>query len=265
MFATRKDQKSQFVGAPLITPVTTGFTYSQNKTWVTSNGTWSVPDQVTVFSASSSGAKSFTYQKVAAYFDQVVADYGLSLDYVWHHIPVGVSAFFSNIDASLRLYGGTFTFTKEEINLYSLRTMPDLSLDPDFVAAVQKLASSPSDAKYQEFIDKYGTHAQAGLDMGGFLWTGGAVSPSDMVGHSSTTAGVSGHLAMINLKLGSTANPYSGLNRNVKPKWDSILRSLRVGGDTVFWLGSDRSYSKWVESIPDSPARIGYQIGRAHV
>merc|ERR1712137_1009941 len=65
---------------------------------------------------------------------------------------------------------------------------------------------------YNEFVQKYGTHMQIGVDMGGRATQYGIASVDDYFEQSAMNLQLNAHIAFLHLKH-TFVSPYAGVNR----------------------------------------------------
>lgn len=242
------------------------FTYNLNKTFVLDERLHIVPDQVFVTNGYKSGVRSYTYQSAEEVVDQMAMETGLTLGWDWDvnmglvnfSIPVSISPSLATLQKNLLSHGGVYSVVREDINLYTLRLLPNSTLSPTFVNDIRSMGSNPSHSQWDQFTSKFGTHVQTGLDMGGMLWYGGYNTASDLRSETATTVGMGIRLAFINIKLPDvTARSYAGHNRQASPAYKSNFQLFTVGGGP---RGTGDWYEPWVKSVPSQPARTNYQL-----
>ena len=239
------------VGLPLLNPIFQGFTYYQNKSWIVNNEKYIYPDQVSVFTSDDFGIKTFTYQGVSEYFEQVAYNYGISLDYRFDHIPIGGSILFKDILNQLKNDAAVLSVAKENIPLYNLRLGSQVSFDADFENRVNTLTSS----NLYDFLNDYGTHVQMGLNMGGQSSLIGAVEASNSDEQTSMNIQVGARIAFFHFTT-PNISPFDGINKNQPPSYNGNYQSYKEGGDTSI----TNDYSSWVNSVPSYPTAINYEL-----
>ena len=269
----KSDKANPFqIGSPVQERIVGEFSFSLNKTWSDGSNTFSVPDEVSLLRGGQFGVRHYSYLTISDYLDEEAWNFGFYLSGkplklipgvkeipIISSIPVGISAGISHLDAELKLHGGAISLIEETVPVYTLRMLPMESLDSRFVSAVRKLYGMwpiPTSA-LDSFVDQFGTHVQAGLDMGGLLQMGGVITELDKASFTKTSLSASLHIAFLSLKGSGSVSSFSGINRNTA---NHGTQRYRMGGDNSIPYTQDHWYSSWVKSVPRQPARTSYQL-----
>jgi len=110
---------------------------------------------------------------------------------------------------------------------------------------------------YNEFVQKYGTHMQIGVDMGGRATQYGIASVDDYFEQSAMNLQLNAHIAFLHLKH-TFVSPYAGVNRQNSLLPSNIFSHEVLGGKTTEFQPGN--YDVWVKSVVNNPTAYNFDL-----
>jgi len=240
------------------------WTYSENNIWQM-EGSYNFPDQTRVSSESSYSMHSYVYESLNTYVNSLSNQLSVSVSTRKYGIKVGVTAGLERLETQMEAHAGVLAAATMKVPLYNVQMLPNMRLSNSFVYDVEQLptiydSSNPTTVnKFAQFLNKYGTHVQTGVTMGGEITALGIINGTQSASYSNLAVQLQLKLSMLTvLNIDTSKWPYFGMNKN--PSNSKTWRfTPQVNGGTAN-IHNVNWYYSWIDTLPNSPAVIDRKI-----